>query len=407
MKLDRLKIIAAVCFAVFVLMAYSIWHYHQQEALLIADIDKRLYSAAVSVPFVLADDFHDRAINEQSITPAEDQQNIENLTRLSKRLKTRFLYTVMRDAKEDYRLSSSSALDEELEKGEEVHYFTPYPDVSELLKKCFEKAATDKSDFRSRLETYQPIYVPVFSDRWGTYRSVFIPIRTSSGNLYAVGADMDITHIRALLQQNMLKSLIGFFLILLALLPLVYVYLTTMKLRHRELQLMHGLYLDKSRLSYTDSLTQINNRLKLDEELQSAYAHFQRSGASFGLIMIDIDHFKEVNDNYGHQVGDRVLQNVAEILCQHSRMTDLIGRWGGEEFMIIYRNSSLEGAYQFAEKIRNAIEAHVFEGVNEPITASLGVAHIAREFTLEQFIEKVDSALYAAKRAGRNCTRHQ
>ncbi len=407
MKLDRIKIIAAVSFTLFVLLAYSIWNYHQEEVRLIAEIDQRLYSAAVSVPYVLADDFHDRAIDEQSISPAEDQQNIVNLTRLNKRLKTRFLYTVIRDAKGDYRLSSSSALDEEIGSGDEVRYFTPYPDVSDLLKRSFENASTDTGDFRSRLQTYRPLYVPIFSDRWGTYRSVFIPIRTASGNLYAVGADIDITYIKTLLQQNMLKSLLDFLLTILALLPVIYVYLTTMKFRNSELQRMHGLYLDKSRLSYTDSLTQIHNRLKLDEELQSAYAHFQRSGIPFGLVMIDVDHFKEVNDNYGHQVGDRVLQQFADILSQYSRMTDLIGRWGGEEFMIIYRNSSFEGAYLFAEKIRKAIEVYIFDSVNEPITASIGIAHITEGLTLEQFIEKADSALYSAKHAGRNCTRHQ
>lgn len=401
---EKTNIIVTVGFALLVLVVYSSWNYIREEARLIDEIDKRLYSAAVSVPFVLADDFHERAVHEKSITLQEDWKNIENLSRLNKRLQTKFLYTVIRDSDGGYRLSSSSALDKEIENGDEVHYFTPYPDVSDLLKKAFENASTVETDFRSRQEEYRPLYVPIFSDRWGSYRSVFIPIRAANGNFYAVGADVDITNVRALLRQNTVKTVGEFVLFLLMILPIIYVYIAAIRNKHRQYRQMHQLIADKSRLSYTDSLTQIHNRLKLDEELKTACAHFQRSGFLFGIIMIDIDHFKRINDKYGHQVGDMVLQRFAGLLKQHSRTTDVLGRWGGEEFMIIYRDTDLEGAYQFAEKLRKAIEECVIDELEEPLTASFGVAQMQPEITLSQLAQQVDEALYSAKKSGRNCT---
>lgn len=404
MQHDKLRFFAALAFALMVLVSYSVWNYMREKTRLIAEIDEKLYAAALAVPFVLADDFHERAVKAESITESEDRQNIENLSWLNKCLQTKFLYTVIRDAKGTYRLSSSSALDEELENGKEVRYFTPYPDVSDILKRCFENALTAKSDFRSRPEAYRALYAPIFSDRWGSYRSVFIPIRSAKGNLYAVGVDIDITYVKGLLQQNTAKTLLEFFLVLLIILPIVYVYATAMKRKHMEYQHIYRLYMNKSKLSYTDMLTQINNRLKLDEELQSAYAHFQRNGSPFGLVMIDIDHFKNINDKYGHQIGDRVLQRFADILQQHTRSTDVIGRWGGEEFMIIYRNTEIHGAYLFAEKLRKAIEECVIDKVEERISASFGVAQTRQGLTLAELLKQVDAALYAAKSAGRNCT---
>ncbi len=404
MKHDRIKIFATLSFALVVLVGYSVLHYVQEKTGLIAEIDEKLYAAAVSVPFVLADDFHERAVNAKSITESEDRRNIENLSRLNKRLKTKFLYTVIRDAEGIYRLSSSSSLDQELEMGKEVRYFTPYPDVSNIIKRSFENALTAESDFRSRLEAYQALYAPIFSDRWGSYRSVFIPIRSAEGNLYVVGADIDITFVKALLRKNTVKTVLEFLLVLLIILPIVYVYVAAMKRNHREYQRMHRLYMDTSKLSYTDTLTQINNRLKLDEELQSVYAHYQRNGCPFGLVMIDIDHFKDINDKYGHQRGDKVLQRFADVLKQHTRSTDVIGRWGGEEFMIIYHNTEIEGAYLFAEKLRKAIEECVIEKVEEHISASFGVAQTRPGLSLSELLKQVDAALYSAKRAGRNCT---
>jgi diguanylate cyclase (GGDEF)-like protein len=131
--------------------------------------------------------------------------------------------------------------------------------------------------------------------------------------------------------------------------------------------------------------------------------HFHNSGQPFGLVMIDIDHFKNINDQHGHQTGDIVLQQFAKLLTEHSRSNDVVGRWGGEEFMIIYLNTNLEGAYQHAEKLRKIIENSEFEGI-KTITASFGVAQSKHGVALDELLHCSDLALYNAKKEGRNRT---
>ncbi|HEX5710070.1 MAG TPA: diguanylate cyclase [Sulfuricurvum sp.] len=161
---------------------------------------------------------------------------------------------------------------------------------------------------------------------------------------------------------------------------------------------------DKKRaeeLAITDRLTGLYNRLKLDEVLEYETIKSKRYGTALSLIIIDIDHFKNVNDTYGHQVGDMVLKEVANTLLSCKRESDTIGRWGGEEFLIVLPNTNLAGAMITAEKIRTAIENHPFSVVGNK-TASFGVSEFLVEENEDSFIERADQALYRAKSGGRN-----
>ncbi len=400
MRREIVKMSAAVGFTLSVLAVFCVWSYFHEQQHLFTQIDKQLYTAATAIPYVLKDDFHDRATDADSITPEEDWDNIQSLSTLNERLEMKFLYTVIRDRNGGYRLSSSSATDDELKTGKEVRYFTDYPDASELLKRSFEN---EETHFSARSEDYYPIYVPIYSDRWGTYRSVFIPMRSPNGSPYIACADMDISHVTELLRRNFLQTLLEFAIFTLAVLPIIYSYIRSVRRKSREYQHVHQLYLDHSERSVTDPLTQIGNRLKLDGELQTAMSHYRNFSQPFGLVMIDIDHFKSINDQYGHQVGDIVLKQFADLLVEHSRSNDIVGRWGGEEFMIIYRSTNLEGAYHHAEKLRRIIEDAFFESVNK-ITASFGVAEPTPDMTLSQLLHCADQALYTAKKEGRNRT---
>lgn len=161
---------------------------------------------------------------------------------------------------------------------------------------------------------------------------------------------------------------------------------------------------DKKRaeeLAITDRLTGLYNRLKLDEVLEYEISKSKRYGTALSLIIIDIDHFKNVNDTYGHQVGDMVLKEVANTLLTCKRESDTIGRWGGEEFLIVLPNTNLAGAMITADKIRTAIENYSFSVVGNK-TASLGVSEFLVEENEDSFIERADQALYRAKSGGRN-----
>jgi len=155
------------------------------------------------------------------------------------------------------------------------------------------------------------------------------------------------------------------------------------------------------RLSLTDRLTGLFNRRKLDEALVIEHERANRSNQPFALIIADVDKFKEVNDIHGHQVGDQVLVELAEILRRGIRKIDTVGRWGGEEFMILCPNTDLGGARELAEKIRLAVEAHVFPVVCHK-TSSFGVAEYQIGEETELMIKRADEGLYRAKNSGRN-----
>ena len=154
-------------------------------------------------------------------------------------------------------------------------------------------------------------------------------------------------------------------------------------------------------LSSTDRLTKLYNRAKLEELFEYEIRQSQRYKTPLSVIMVDLDHFKKVNDTYGHHVGDMVLQNMAEILSKTSRASDVVARWGGEEFLILAPKTNLDQAFQLAEKVRVAIEGYNFDQVGQK-TGSFGVACYREMETLSALLQRADIAMYQAKNGGRN-----
>lgn len=155
------------------------------------------------------------------------------------------------------------------------------------------------------------------------------------------------------------------------------------------------------RLAISDPLTGLYNRLRLDQVLLEELARRQRSAANLSVILLDLDHFKAVNDNHGHQAGDQVLATVALLLKDGSRQLDVVGRWGGEEFLVVCRESDLTGAAVLAEKLRSLIAGHTFP-VGGHRTASFGVATLRDQEDIGTLLARADAALYRAKSNGRN-----
>ena len=154
-------------------------------------------------------------------------------------------------------------------------------------------------------------------------------------------------------------------------------------------------------LAITDRLTGLYNRAKIDETLEGELQRTARFQRPFGIILLDLDHFKGVNDTHGHQVGDQVLIEFAGLLKKHTRDTDAVGRWGGEEFLVICPETEELGVVKLAETLREAVERHAFPVVRSK-TASFGVtAHQAGD-NVANMIARADQALYDAKGAGRN-----
>jgi diguanylate cyclase (GGDEF)-like protein len=154
-------------------------------------------------------------------------------------------------------------------------------------------------------------------------------------------------------------------------------------------------------VSITDKLTQLNNRSRTDIYLPSVLGEAQSQRKQIAVIMIDIDHFKSVNDTYGHLVGDAVLSSLAKILKKHATEHDYLSRWGGEEFMLILTNSSYDSALSYAEALRIKIFNYKFEDVGN-LTASFGIALSRYDDAQTSIVKRADECLYQAKEQGRN-----
>lgn len=155
------------------------------------------------------------------------------------------------------------------------------------------------------------------------------------------------------------------------------------------------------KMATTDPLTGLANRIRLDEKLQECHNSYQRTERIFSVIIIDLDYFKRVNDTYGHLIGDKTLLSVAHILSDNIRNVDMVGRWGGEEFMIICPETTIDGAKQLAEKIKSVIEIYSFPHIHS-LTCSFGISESRNGDRIESIVGRADSALYRAKEEGRN-----
>jgi diguanylate cyclase (GGDEF)-like protein len=166
------------------------------------------------------------------------------------------------------------------------------------------------------------------------------------------------------------------------------------------------------RVGLTDSLTGVNNRRFFDQRLTEEVARAVRTQEPLACLFLDVDHFKSVNDQHGHQVGDQVLREVAGMIREQLRSTDVLGRYGGEEFAGLLVNASGESAMEIAERIRAVVEAHRFDiGAAKPlaVTISIGVATLANDTAdanvdtlAEDLVDRADQGVYSAKRQGRN-----
>jgi len=159
-------------------------------------------------------------------------------------------------------------------------------------------------------------------------------------------------------------------------------------------------------MSQTDALTGLDNRRHIETRIEEMFEHAKRLGEPFSCVMVDLDKFKSVNDEYGHQAGDAVLRQLAKILKHEVREIDHAGRYGGEEFILLLTGTVLDAAVTFAERVRKAIESHTFTFDNGAIqrTASFGVAAWPHPkiTSCDGLVRAADDALYVAKETGRN-----
>jgi diguanylate cyclase len=153
--------------------------------------------------------------------------------------------------------------------------------------------------------------------------------------------------------------------------------------------------------AHTDHLTRLSNRRGLTAQTEGEIARAARLHEPFAVVLFDIDHFKGVNDRFGHDVGDRVLEQLGRTLLEHARKIDIVGRWGGEEFMMVLPGCSLPEASEAAERMRQVMMEQIFEPVGH-VTGSFGVTEFRAGDSVKTLLRRADQALYRAKAGGRN-----
>ena len=154
----------------------------------------------------------------------------------------------------------------------------------------------------------------------------------------------------------------------------------------------------------TDELTGLSNRRDMQHRLNDEYSRYQRSGHHFSIALIDLDFFKHINDDYGHDAGDQVLREFSQLMQSVIRQADVASRWGGEEFLILLPDTSLLQALTLAERLRLKTSRHefTFAGESLPVTISAGVCSIAKTGSINELLKQADLHLYSAKETGRN-----
>ena len=156
--------------------------------------------------------------------------------------------------------------------------------------------------------------------------------------------------------------------------------------------------------SKTDEMTGLPNRRAMLAELHREWSRYHRAGHRFSVVLIDLDYFKIINDRYGHDAGDRVLESFSALLKSACRDSDLASRWGGEEFLVLLPDTPLLDALSLAERIRHAteLETIIYDGQQVPVTLSAGVSSVTQATDLEDLLKQVDKNLYLSKERGRN-----
>jgi diguanylate cyclase (GGDEF)-like protein len=257
--------------------------------------------------------------------------------------------------------------------------------------------STTNHQYAYKLEGFDQDWIHIGSQRTATYtnieagRYVFtVKAANKDGVWNENGVAIEIEIVPPLWQTWW--AYIGYVLVLILMFYMV--------VKYRDLHTTTNIY---RILSVTDQLTGITNRTGMLNIIDEVFVD-KKIHTSVGLLVIDIDHFKLINDTRGHDVGDRVLREFSALIAKHIRADDKFARWGGEEFVVLTFQADQRGLITFAEKLRTVVVNHVFEKDAEPltVTTSIGVAWVKPDESFESVFKRADLALYEAKATTRN-----
>ena len=528
------KVYLAIILYIFWVSYYTVNNYIDTKNIMYQEIDKRLMQGAETLPLIIPNEFHKQDMDKDTVSKKEDWKNITQLSKLADTIELKYVYSlILKDGK--VRFSASSGTSEERKTKHNLStYFSHYDDIPVEIKVAFD---TGKIQFAE------------YSDKWGEFRSVFIPILTQDNSLYISAADIEISHIKLLLKNSLFKSLIDSLWFILFIIPFIIFYFRDIKLSKNRLELnvkertkelsekteelkkqkdryqnaingsqdgiwdwdltdnsvyfsprwkkmlgynedelpnefnvwesrahpddlenvfagvqkhingetdfyegihrlkhknghwvwilnraktifdengkvtrISGTHTDVSKekeleiklkdqknilhhQAHHDALTKLPNRVLFNDRLEQAIEKAKRNNSKFALLFIDLDHFKEINDSLGHDIGDDILKIVTSRFKETTRDENIVARLGGDEFTIIVEDLvQIQDASLIASKLLEVLSKAM--NVNDNtlyVSSSIGISIYPDDgVSTQNLLKFADSAMYKAKDEGRN-----
>lgn len=337
---------------------------------------------------------------KSTIIPSYKEQTIANMIDNTIRLAFRISKNIDLKIIQNNTFSKNLKLDLNIFNISKIHYFDKHGTVIFSTKK--------DALYNKKLDSYffdtvskGKIYYEIEQKKENSYLEVYIPIMNGLEFEGAFEMYYDITNEINSFEElsNKIMSLVifsGFFFSILFLIIIYNASKNNLKLKNNEYRLKN--------LANSDSLTKLYNRRYFYKIATKILKLAQRSKQDVCVCMIDIDNFKTINDTYGHHLGDYVIKNLAKNLTSLTRQSDIIGRYGGEEFILLLPDTNIEGAKVIANKICKEISEQkiVYKDIDLSYTISLGLNEYTKMDSIDDFIIKADEALYKAKHAGKN-----
>jgi len=373
---NRFAMITAILVTV-ISFSFFIYAFHIQKQLYIQGIDGKLNIAAHAAGLYLGKDFVDRYDRNHPISEASYLEDLEGLSHFARENNVEYVYVMVKEGNDVYTVISS-ATPEEIRTKTYDTFYTKYNPSQSVLK---------------GFEERKSFYVEE-SDDYGTFRSYCEYKRSPSGKIYMIGADIRTEVVSAVLSHLFRSYTLFMGMWLLFIFILFYIYFVLIRKNSSLAQ-----------ISATDNLTGLFNRRKIDNILIEEHAKVaEKNDYHCSCLLVDVDYFKSINDRLGHLVGDNVLKELSELMKHSFRSSDFLGRWGGEEFLVILPLTSIENAWDVAENLCRKIENY-FLNSQTPVTVSIGVGLLSADKSIRQSFVEIDNALYEAKESGRNQVR--